>query len=74
MSVEGEQWMRENMKGKYMFIYAKDVEVTPHPSNTAVEHFRTRLGFFWFLLRNKPARDAIRAERFQFITITKSKS
>jgi hypothetical protein len=73
VTTEGQQWQRENMKAKYMFMYAKDVEVTPRPDNTAVEHFRWKLGFWWFLLRNKAARDAVRADRFRFITITKDK-
>ncbi len=57
------------MKPRYMLMYAKNVAVPPQPGNTAMEPFRTRLGFFWFLLRNKAARDAIRADRFVFITI-----
>jgi hypothetical protein len=57
------------VKPRYMLMYAKNIAVPPQPDNNAVEQFRTRVGFFWFLLRNKAARDAIRADRFRFITI-----
>lgn len=67
---DNERWLHEPMKHKYMFMYAKDVTVPPRSSNTAVEHFRTKLGFFWFLARSKPARDAIRANRFVFVAIS----
>lgn len=73
MTTEGEEWMRDTMKAKYMFMYAKDVQVLPRPDNTAVEHFRTKLGFFWFLFRNKAARDAVAVGRFHFIKKVKSK-
>jgi hypothetical protein len=73
MTTEGDEWMNDAMKSKYMFMYAKDVQVLPRPDNTAIEHFRTRVGFFWFLLRNKAARDAVRAGRFHFIVKVKSK-
>ena len=57
------------MKPRYMLMYAKNLAVPPQPGNTATETFRTRVGYFWFLLRNKAARDAIRADRFRFIVI-----
>jgi hypothetical protein len=57
------------MKPRYMLMYAKNLAVPPQPGNTAIETFRTRVGYFWFLLRNKAARDAIRADRFRFIVI-----
>ena len=57
------------MKPKYMLMYAKDVAVPPQAGNTAIEQFPSRLGFLWFLARNKAARAAIRADRFRFIVI-----
>jgi len=62
------------VKPKYMLMYAKSLAVSPQPGNTTIEPFRTRVGFFWFLLRNKAARDAIRADRFRFIAIKGDRS
>lgn len=60
-------------KFKYMFMYAKDVQVLPCPDNTATEQFRTKLGLFWFIARNKAAQNAVRAGRFQIIKVVKDK-
>lgn len=54
---------------KYLLIYAKDVSKPPQPGNTETIAFRNRLSFWWYLLRHKAARAAIRAERFQLAQV-----
>lgn len=60
-------------KAKYALHYATDLTTAPGSGPSKMVSFRSRLGFFWFLARNKDARDAVRAERFRFFVITKDK-
>ncbi len=61
---------------RYALVYDKDVTVPPRadPRNTEVAHFRSVLGFTFFLVWNEAARAAIRSRRFQFITIQPKKA
>ena len=54
---------------KYLFMYAKDVSKTPQPGNTETVEFRSRFGFWWYLLRHETARAAVRADRFRLIKV-----
>jgi len=56
-------------KTKYILMYAKDVKLPPQPGNTITEEFSSRFGFWWFLVRNKAARDAVKTDRFQFLVV-----
>jgi len=57
----------------YVLMYAKDVRVPPHPSNTATKEFKGQLSLFWFILRHKSVRAAMRADRFQLLHIEDTK-
>jgi len=72
MSAKGKIEVIKN--AKYVLTYAKDVGKPAGADNAAVEHFRTVAGFVWFLFRNKAAREAIHAGRFQFITVVAKKT
>lgn len=61
-------------KAKYMLHYATDLTTAPGNGPSKMVPFRSRLGFVIYLMRNKDARAAIRAERFRFFVITKAKA
>ena len=55
---------------KFMLMYAADVTQPPGKSPSELAHFRSRVGLFWFVMRNKQARAAVLANRFHIAVIT----
>lgn len=58
-------------KAKYMLMYATDVTKPPGTAPSELKHFRSRVGLFWFVLRDRQARTAVIADRFRIMEITR---
>ncbi len=59
-------------KAKFALHYATDITKPPGAAPSTMVQFRSRFAFFIYLARNKSARDAVRAGRFQFFTIVQT--
>jgi tryptophan-rich sensory protein len=58
---------KEHETMKYMLMYASDL--TKPLSKPEMAPFRSRLGLVWFVIRNKQARAAVLANRFQVLVV-----
>jgi hypothetical protein len=60
-------------KAKLALHYATDLTKPPSAGRSEYVQFRSWFGLLRYVVSNKAARDAIRADRFQFFRITKGK-